>query len=266
MRSARGTAPLTLCRACIDLLRATLCALPQLYGECGRLLTGVVSPRTERTSGGGRAPGIPLNTSAVEARSAMIATLASWAGLAAESGGRPGPERTVPALARWLGEELPRIAAHPAAGEFSKEVHRLAAGARRVVSPGPAHRATVGTCVEPGCDGKLVATTGAGPGGLGEIRCDRDGAHSWTEYDWSRLRRRLAARSAVRAGAAAGAPATRWLAPQDVSLLWRVPLGSVYRLASEQSWRRERRGGRSYYDEQDVRRTLDGRLTGPAPS
>ncbi|NED24766.1 hypothetical protein G3I37_07630, partial [Streptomyces anulatus] len=63
------------------------------------------------------------------------------------------------------------------------------------------------------------------------------------------------------AGAAAGAPATRWLAPQDVSLLWRVPLGSVYRLASEQSWRRERRGGRSYYDEQDVRRTLDARLT-----
>ncbi|MFH8289702.1 hypothetical protein [Streptomyces sp. NPDC018059] len=250
-----------LCGSCVDSLRAVLHALPQLYLECGRLLTGTTAPLRERTTGGGRAPGIPLNTLAVEARSAMLTTLASWAGLAAEYGGRPGPERTVPALAHWLAGELPRLAAHPAAGDFAKEVRRLATKARRVVSPGPAHRATVGTCVESGCDGKLVALTGAGPGGLGEIRCDTDTAHSWKEYEWSLLRLRLADRGAARAGRAVKTAPTRWLAPQDVSLLWRVPLGSVYRLASEHDWRRERRGGRAYYAESDVRRTLDVRPT-----
>ncbi|MEU5581758.1 hypothetical protein ABZ791_07490 [Streptomyces huasconensis] len=257
-RSATRAKP-SLCGSCVDSLRAVLYALPQLHLECGRLLTGATAPLRERITGGGRAPGIPLNTAAVEARSAMLTTLASWAGLAAEHAGRPGPERTVPALAQWLAGELPRLAAHPAAGEFSKEVHRLAAAARRVVSPGPAHRATVGSCVEPGCGGKLVALTGAGPGGLGEIRCDTEAAHSWKEYEWSLLRRRLTARGAVAAGRAGKTAPTRWLAPQDVSLLWRVPLGSVYRLAAEHNWRRERRGGRAYYDESDVRSTLDAR-------
>ncbi|MFM9593796.1 hypothetical protein ACKI1J_43600 [Streptomyces scabiei] len=232
--------------------------MPRLHEECGRLLAGAERPR-ERTGGGtGTQRGIPLNTAAVEVRAGMLATLASWAGLMAEESGESGPERTVTELTRWLIARLPRFAAHPAVGDFSAELHRLAAAAREVISPDGSQRVEVGRCVEAGCDGRLVARSAAGPGGLGEIRCDGAPDHRWVEYEWPRLHRRMEARD--RGATAGGVTAVRhWLTPQDVSRLWSVPMGSVYRLASEHEWRRERRAGRSYYDEADVRRTLAAR-------
>ncbi|MFD7506291.1 hypothetical protein [Streptomyces sp. NPDC059850] len=189
----------------------------------------------------------------------MLATLASWSGLMAEESGELGPERSVTKLARWLLARLPRFAAHPAVGDFSAELHRLAAAAREVVCPDGSQRVVVGRCVEARCDGQLVARSAAGPGGLGEIRCDSDPGHRWAEYEWPRLHRRVAARDRGTTGDRA-ATVRHWFTPQDVSRLWGVPMGSVYRLASEHEWRRERRAGRSYYDEADVRRTLAARM------
>ncbi|MDN3264566.1 helix-turn-helix domain-containing protein [Streptomyces sp. CSDS2] len=248
-----------LCASCCDSLAQILRALPRLHEECGRLLAGAGRPR-ERTGGGTGTPrGIPLNTAAVEVRAGILATLASWSGLMVEGSGEPGPKRSVPELARWLLARLPRFAAHPAVGDFSAELHRLAAAARDVVSPGGSQRVEVGRCVEARCDGRLVARSAAGPGGLGEIRCDSDPEHRWVEHEWPLLHRRMAARDRGTTGG--GSAAVRhWLTPQDVSRLWGVPMGSVYRLASEHEWGRTRRAGRSYYDEADVRRTLDARM------
>ncbi|MDX3691336.1 hypothetical protein PV726_13515 [Streptomyces europaeiscabiei] len=248
-----------LCASCRDSLAQILRALPRLYEECERLLAGAERPR-ERTGGGtGTQRGIPLNTAAVEVRADMLATLASWSGLMAEESDESGPERTVTELARWLVARLLRLAAHPAVGDFSAELHRLAVAAREVVSPDGSQRVEVGRCVAAGCDGRLVAWSAAGPGGLGEIRCDSDPDHRWVEHEWPRLHRRMAERD--RGTTAGRVTAVRhWLTPQDVSRLWSVPMGSVYRLASEHEWRRERRAGRSYYDEADVRRTLAERM------
>ncbi|MFF8608941.1 hypothetical protein ACF06X_23705 [Streptomyces sp. NPDC015346] len=44
----------------------------------------------------------------------------------------------------------------------------------------------------------------------------------------------------------------RWLTAADIAALWRTPVGSVYRLASEQRWRRHKRRGRTYYSERDA--------------
>ncbi|MCZ0973022.1 hypothetical protein O1L55_19810 [Streptomyces albulus] len=184
-----------------------------------------------------------------------MTTLASWSGLVAQERGVAAPARTVPALARWLVEHLEWLAAHPAAGEFSAELHRWVRAARRVTSSGAVRRVPLGTCVEPGCGGTLVARTGARRRGGGDpVR-----------------RRRRAPVGGVRVGAVAGRMTppgtggtrrTHWVSPQDVSRIWRVSLGSVYRLASENAWGRRRVGGRSHYDEADVRRTLSARMAG----
>ena len=50
----------------------------------------------------------------------------------------------------------------------------------------------------------------------------------------------------------------QWLTPAQVSCVWSVPLGSVYRLASERRWRRHSGSGRAYYHAADVEKTLRG--------
>ncbi|MGG2463946.1 helix-turn-helix domain-containing protein [Streptomyces sp. RGM 3693] len=228
--------------------------MPYLYEECGRLLSGSGGVR-ERTSGG-PLPGMPFNTAATEVRSRIVVTLASWGGLVAQERSVAAPARTVPSLARWLVGQVEWLAAHPAGGEFSVELQRLVRAAHRVTSPGGARRVPVGACVESGCAGTLVARTGGAAAGLAEIRCDADAGHRWAECEWGQLRGRM-----TPAGAG-GRRRTQWLSPQDVSRIWRVSMGSVYRLASENAWGRRRVGGRSYYDEADVRRTLSARLAG----
>jgi hypothetical protein len=49
----------------------------------------------------------------------------------------------------------------------------------------------------------------------------------------------------------------RWLAAADIARLWRRSTGTVYRLASEQGWRRITRTGRTYYAETDVHGSFD---------
>jgi hypothetical protein len=44
----------------------------------------------------------------------------------------------------------------------------------------------------------------------------------------------------------------RWLTAADISRLWSTPVGTVYRLASEQRWRRRHGSNRTYYSEADA--------------
>jgi hypothetical protein len=44
----------------------------------------------------------------------------------------------------------------------------------------------------------------------------------------------------------------RWLGAADIARLWTTTTGTVYRLASEQGWRRLTRAGRTFYAESDV--------------
>lgn len=248
-----------LCRRCLHILTTQLASLPALYDECGRRLDGAARPHP-RVSGG-PLPGLPFNTAASEARAAILGVLGSWAGMVAQERRVTPPARTAAGLAAFLGRHVSWLAAHSAAAEITDEVARLVRTARSVAYPEPLRRVQIGVCVEAECGGELVALVRQGrPLAAAEITCEADPEHRWTDRQWLQLSRRMRDRAVRDTGR--GAVPTRWLSADDVSRLWRIASGSVYRLASERQWRRRAHAGRTYYHEADVQRTLAGRDAG----
>lgn len=251
----RVVAGLQLCRGCRDNLAAGLNDLPDLYNECGRLLGGSNQPR-DRTSGG-PLPGMPFNAPAADVRATILSVLASWSGMVVEDRGVTAPQRTVSALAKFLGKHVDWMAAHVTAAEATDEVAQLVRSARRVAYPNPVHRVSIGACVEAECAGELIAVVHPQEPLLpAEISCDADPCHRWLGHQWVQLSRRM---STIPADST---PTTRWLNAADISHLWSIPTGSVYRLASEQRWRRRRsQARRMYYHEADVQYTFSQRTS-----
>lgn len=259
-----------LCRSCRERLVRELRRLPALHEECARRLDMSADRERDRVSGGSL-PGLPLNAAAVEARSAIVSVLASWSAAVAQERGVAAPGRVVERLAEFLLRHADWLAAHPAAGEFSQEVARLARRAARVIDPGSSRRLAIGDCVEDGCPGRLTAAVRPDqPDVPAEITCDACAGHRWFGHQWLQLSRLLGARTdagvaggAAAAGACAGglpaaakAPRTRWFSAADVARLWNIPSGTVYRHASQRQWRRRTKQGRTYYHEADVHATL----------
>ncbi|MEU2395007.1 hypothetical protein [Streptomyces sp. NPDC007369] len=232
-RTRRPAAGARICPVCHAAAIRTLGFLPDLYEECGRLLAGAATGPRREGSVSRTAPGIPLNTAAVEAREAIIRVLASWSALVADEHAVPAPRREVPDLAAFLAGHLGRLAAHPAVGDLTAELEQLVRRAARVVEPAPAPPVVVGPCLKDGCEGFLAARAQA------HVECTDNRAHTWAVREWAVLRRR-----------------PLWLGANDIASLWQVPRGTVYRLASEHQWRRDSRAGRTYYHAQDVRRSL----------
>ncbi|CAL9620351.1 hypothetical protein SUDANB6_05848 [Streptomyces sp. enrichment culture] len=262
-----GTA---LCPSCRERLERELRRLPALFEECARRLDISADRERDRVSGGSL-PGLPLNTAAVEARSAIVSVLASWSAAVVQERGVRAPGRVVEELAGFLLRHVDWLAAHSAAGEFSQEVARLARRAARVVDLAPSRRVAIGGCVEDGCPGRLTAAVRPdGPGVPVEIICDATAGHRWPGHQWLQLSRLLGARTdpgatgddsaaEVSAGGlpvAAAVPRTRWVSAAAVARLWNIPSGTVYRHASQQQWRRRTRQGRTYYHDADVHETL----------
>lgn len=249
-----------LCPVCRQRLGAELRELPRLYEACGRILGGGrAEERQTRVAARAVAAGLPFNTAACEVRSAVLSTLGCWSALVAEERGLSRPERTARTMATHLERHLSWLCGHPAAGELSEEVSRLARWAYRVADPDPQRRVPVGGCAEADCAGSLAAYVRPdSPGSMAEIRCDADPEHRWAGEEWTRLGRRMLQHRSDTATAGKGPEA--WLTAADISRLWQIPRGSVYRLASERSWRRVSRGGRTCYVAADVSETLRKRL------
>lgn len=249
-KDCRGTGAdgLLLCSGCRYLLMVRIEGLPRLYEECeGVLAGGRVNALGERRSAGGTAPGFPFNAAAAEARASILTVLGSWSGLVAQERRVPPPGRALGPMTDFLLRHLDWLAAHPAAGDATREMARLVGGARRVLNPDPVRRVRLGACVEPGCQGTLCASfRDRRSAGDAEVRCDADPAHSWAGEQWTALRRTMG-----------GPRPERWLRAADISRLWNAPVGTVYRLASEQQWRRRSESGRTYYAEADVRLWFD---------
>lgn len=249
-------AGLHLCRACLDNLAAGLENLPSLYNDCGRLLGGSDQPR-DRTSGGPM-PGTPFNAAAADVRAEILSILGSWSGMVVHERCVTAPRRTVSALAKFLGKHVNWMAAHVTATEATEEVAELVWSARRVAYPNHVRRVPIGACVEVGCAGELVAfVRPEGPQHPAEISCDTDPCHSWLGHQWIQLSRRM------RTAPSITTPTTRWLSAADISRLWSIPAGSVYRLASEQRWRRRNQARRTYYHEADVLHAFSERKPRP---
>lgn len=198
-------------------------------------------------------PGMPFNATAADVREAIRGVLASWGGLVVEQRRVAPPPRTVPALAGFLVTHVDWMAAHETATEVTDEVTELVRSARHVAYPEPARRVPVGACVEAGCSGELSTLVRPGEALLPpEISCDADPTHRWHAHQWMQLSRRISA-------APVDPAPTRWLSAMDISRLWAIPSGTVYRLANEQGWRRRSRVRRTYYQEVDVQHTFDQR-------
>ncbi|MFE1360982.1 MULTISPECIES: helix-turn-helix domain-containing protein [Streptomyces] len=239
-----------LCPTCRLALHHDLRRLPALYEQCGELLTGTSRP-LDRTSGG-PLPGMPFNTAAADARSAIVGTLRGWAALTIDEGPTDRiPEDTPARLTVFLLRHADWLAAHPAAGELSAEAARCVRRARRVIDPGRRGGTRIGDCVMSGCSGTVVTLAESGaPGGALQVGCTADPAHRWSGREWLRRGRPDGARQPA---------AVSWLTARDIALLWGIAPGSVYRRASEDRWRRSTRGGRTYYHRLDVEASLEGR-------
>ncbi|HEY5836060.1 hypothetical protein [Streptomyces sp.] len=264
--AGRTAAGYRLCGACHRRLTLGIRQLPDLYRDCEQVLGGAsVKGLRERTSGG-PLPGAPFNAAAAEARAAIMGVLGAWSGLVAQERRVAPPQRTIGTLSVFLLRHTDWLAGHPAAAEATREVARLVVKARRVAHPEQVRRIALGACVEPGCDGRLFGTVPVGvPGSHPAVRCDADPLHVWAGHQWTQLRRLIGgvstantastastAGTAKAADAAPAAAADRWLTATDISRLWNTPVGTVYRLASEQRWRRHHRSGRTYYSEADA--------------
>ncbi|MFC0037765.1 hypothetical protein [Actinomadura rayongensis] len=230
-----------LCRPCRDGVATALRGLPALYAETGRRLDGT-GRRGDRTTGGGL-PGLPFNAGAAEIRSAIVALLASWSDLVADQRRVGLPRREVTAMAAFLERHLDWLAGHEAAADFGAEIGRLTRAARRIAYPDRARRVPVGPCVEDDCPGSLVAETRD----RAVIVCDTDPAHRWTDDQWVALSGRI------------GRTGELWLSTGDIARLWNAAPGSIYRMASEQRWRRRSENGRTRYHAEDVDRAFAGR-------
>jgi hypothetical protein len=262
-----------LCAGCHRRLALGIRALPDLYRDCERVLGGASAKGLRERTSGGPLPGLPFNPAAAEARAAILAVLGSWSGLVAQERRLAPPERSITQLSVFLLRHADWLAAHPAAAEATREVARLVTRARRVAHPEQVRRIGLGDCVEPGCGGTLSATVRTGaPAAYPTVQCDADPRHTWAGHQWTALRRLMPRHAAAARGepAPAPAPATasapapapapasatavaeRWLTAADIARLWSTPVGTVYRLASEQRWRRRQRSGRTYYSEADA--------------
>lgn len=205
----------------------------------------------EKTTGG-PISGQVFNGFAAEARTKILTILGSWSGLVGRQRHRPEPARTVSLQADFLLANLSWVASHPTVGTLTVEVARTVTTARRAAFPDPVKRIAVGSCVMPGCGGELTATVRASQAGAGtRVRCGADPGHAWDQHEWTRLRRAMR-----RTGPAVE---ERWITAADIARLWSTPIGTVYRLASEQGWRRNTRAGRAYYAESDVHSSFSRR-------
>lgn len=261
-----ATAPLPvrdggrLCPACTELLVTQAGRLPALFVECGRRLGASAGPRAERVSGGPVPSGLPFNAAAAEVRSAIVGLLSSWSALIADGRRIAAPARDVGAMAAFLVRHADWLRSHEAAGDGSRELDQLTRQARRVVEPDDLRRVKVGSCVEAGCAGDLVALVRSGPqrGARTEVRCSHEAGHRWAGQEWLQLGSRLARARERGSGAAelAHRRIAAWLTAADIAELWGIAPGSVYRHASEQDWTRRRLGGRTYYAASEVQATL----------
>lgn len=246
-----------LCADCTERVARSLTALPGIYEECGRILDGSRTRRWEERTGGQALRGMPLNTAAVEARSAIMQVLASWSGLTAEQRRVAPPRREVRALAGFLLRQLDWLSGHEAVADLTQELAALMRAAAHMVDTPPERSTPVGTCPMTGCGGTLAARAAPDCGQVSEVVCTSGDGHRWALHEWVTL-----SQTRCPAGDEQQPAAPRsqlWLSATAIARLWETPRGTVYRLASEKGWRRRSQAGRTLYHMEDAQRSLGGR-------
>lgn len=266
-RAASGA---LLCRYHIRHLGVDAVRLAELYADCEHALGGGRGEGGERVSG--TQPGIELSENASAARSQISLALRSSAALIAAGrkvdlpwvwrlrslpAGVQGPRarRKVynlghDALANFIGTHAEWLARQPRAAAISARFERLKGLGFAAAFPNGSRIIHIGPCpieVEDApCLGKVRALMSATDELLpSSIICDFDRTHQWRSDEWRALGRRL------------GIEVSGYMTAIEISIHYRRPLGTVYRLASEKHWRRTADGLRPVrYDWRDVDLTM----------
>lgn len=223
-----------------------------LYGELEAVLATAERPG-ERTSGT-PSHGTELNTRAAAMRTEIRHILVSWCKLVADERGIALPADHIDAIAAYLALHREWLAAHlGVAGECCDELASLAHRAFNVAYPSGARIFPVGPCPEPGCTATVRVVLRRVDALLpSELVCDAEEAHSWPASRWRELGRTIN---------------HRYLSTTEIAQRWRLPVGTVHRLASEHRWRRTEDGRRPVlYQSADVQATFAQRdLTSDLP-
>jgi hypothetical protein len=191
---------------------------------------------------------MPFNATAADTRATIQKILASWAALVAEELGVPSPPRDVARLGSFLHCHVRWLSSHSSAGDAATEISELAGLARWTVEPRQLRVIRLGDCDQEDCGGRLTAVVQPAQGdGTAEIRCSTDDAHTWRTDQWRRLSQhphapRMAPKS--------------WYSVREITQIWDIPSGSVYRHASQHQWRRVKHRGRVRYHHADVDASL----------
>lgn len=252
---------LRLCATHVRWLTRDAHALAALHDELAlRLLGG----RGGGEPVSGTAAGAPVPDGAVvDMRSMVRRTMISWSLLIAEERGfslpmrttiherppgfiGPMPLRREPAdtmadLATFIVRSATWLAATPYASDVSMELDELRRAAWSVAYPSGARRISPGRCPEPAArPDDLIGPMSPCPGALvgimrptdsllpSELICSADPEHRWTSGEWRALGRRIDP-EAVR---------WRYMTAVEISEHYHLAMGTVWRLASTDGWRR----------------------------
>ncbi|MEU5367060.1 hypothetical protein ABZ354_26930 [Streptomyces sp. NPDC005925] len=176
-----------LCAPCVKGVQRSLRALPALHQEC----LHQVSPtgrRTNPTKVSGSRRRDYLDISVLDARHNILAILESWSSMVVEKLRTPAPQRTVPALARFLTLHLDWLAGQPPAVDLADEIEGLVEELRRTIDPEPtALHTLIRQCVVDNCPGTISAPAHMGRAGNSRITCSS--GHSWEMCEWLGLRK-----------------------------------------------------------------------------
>jgi hypothetical protein len=177
-----------LCKGCRERLEEELGDLPRAYHG----LADVMQPSPQQPflqiKGMRTASGISIDEDASTGRSEILGLLRSWSALVADECSVPKPaSHDCAAMTSFLRKHLDWLLAHPAAGDFTDEVHAVSISLRKIINCPPT-QLDIGPCVWPGCDDRLFAMVSATSGKY-EVHCGR--GHIWRADQWLQLYRRL---------------------------------------------------------------------------
>lgn len=212
-----------------------------LYSELEAVLATSERPG-ERTSGT-PSHGTELNIRAAVMRTEIRHVMVSWCKLVADERGIALPTDHIDAIGAYLALHRDWLAAHPAAGDCSDELASVGRRAFNVAYPSGARIFPVGPCPGSGCTATVRVVLRKVDALLpSELVCDADEPHSWPASRWRELGRTIN---------------HRYLSTTEIAQRWSLPVGTVYRLASEQQWRRTEDGRRpTLYHASDVTATF----------
>lgn len=222
-----------LCAVCTHRIAENAATAALLYDQLARVLTG--SNGAGEKMSGSKNPGLALNDDVVDARREIHNELVSWCQLIMEERKFSAPANRVRALAAFVAVNRVWLAAHEGAAEdVVGALRQLARGpAWSLAFPSGTRRISIGACLLSACPGRIVAIIRPADQLLpSALTCSVDPEHRWPAGNWQAVGR------ALHPDGLAG----RYITAHEIATTWRLAVGTIYKLASVERWRRSADG------------------------